>query len=450
VAVVVLHIVSVVVGIFLVLANTAAIIRALVITRARRTLPATVVDRVVDFIFQGLVHPLHEYERKDQILAGQAAVVLLGQLATWLVAYEIGYALILWPASHSFTVALQEVASSMFTLGFVFTPGSGPVVIDVLAAVTGLVVVALQIAYLPTLYSAFNRRETEVTLLGSRAGTPPWGPELLLRTRYGVAVLSDDLPDLYERWERWAADVAESHSNYPVLVRFRSPHALSSWLVSLLAVMDSAAMLLALSPSRERIEPRRAIRMGFTALREIGSALGMDVNHDPDPEANLALDFQDFAAAVEELRTVGFPMDRDAAEAWPHFRGWRVNYEALAYELALRIDAVPAPWSGPRRWPAKTIAVRRPPNRTPGRPAGGPPIIGVANNKWVPDEPGTAKPPLAGPRPAEPFGGEAPPVGLVPVVEDIEGEHPPAAERTAAKGGAGDQPPGGPTAPVAD
>ena len=186
-----------------------------------------------------------------------------------------------------------------------------------------------------------------------------------MRTRYGVAVRSDDLPAFYNRWERWAADVAESHSNYPVLIRFRSPQALSSWLVGLLAVMDSAAMLLALCPSRDRIEPRRAIRMGFTALRQIGVGLGMSSETEADPDAEIQLRFEDFAAAVEMLRLVDFPIERDAAEAWPHFRGWRVNYEGLAYSLARHTDAVPAPWSGPRRWPAETIPVRRPANRAP-------------------------------------------------------------------------------------
>ena len=84
-----------------------------------------------------------------------------------------------------------------------------------LAAATGMVVVALQIGYLPTLYSAFNRRETEVALLNSRAGFPAWGPELLARTHYalgsGVSTLNT-LPDLYMEWERWSADVAESHT----------------------------------------------------------------------------------------------------------------------------------------------------------------------------------------------------------------------------------------------
>jgi hypothetical protein len=360
-----LHILAFIVGALIVLAVTAHIVRTLVVPRARPTMLTHLVDSGVDAVYRLITKPVGDYERKDQFLAGQGAVVLLVQLITWLASFELGYALVLWPFVHGFPRALREIGSSMFTLGFASTSGSAPTVVDILAAATGLVVVALQIAYLPTLYSAFNRRETEVTLLTARAGTPPWGPELLVRTRYGVAVRSDDLPAFYNRWERWAADVAESHSNYPVLIRFRSPQALSSWLVGLLAVMDSAAMLLALCPSRDRIEPRRAIRMGFTALRQIGVGLGMPADPDPDPDAEIQLRFEEFAAAVDMLRLVDFPMERDAVGAWPHFKGWRVNYEGLAYALARHIDAVPAPWSGPRRWPAETIPVRRPANRAP-------------------------------------------------------------------------------------
>jgi hypothetical protein len=367
-----------VVGALLGLTITANIVRTLIVARARRTFLFDAVDQGVDFVFRMVSWPLRTYERKDQLLAAQGAAVLLVQLMTWLAGYELAYALLLVPTVHWFPTALREVGSSMFTLGFIYTHGNEPAAIDIVAAATGMIVVALQIAYLPTLYGAFNRRETEVTLLGARAGHPPWGPELLLRTRYGVAVRSDDLPAFYNRWERWAADVAESHSNYPVLVRFRSPHSLDSWLVGLLSVMDSAAMLLSLRPSQDRIEPRRAIRMGFTALREIGGALGMtvDPDPDPDPDSDIAVTFEEFAAAVDQLRAVGFPVEREAAEAWPHFRGWRVNYEALAYALAYRTDQVPAPWSGPRRWGADTIPVQRPTLRSPGKdgsPIKGPP-----------------------------------------------------------------------------
>jgi len=352
-------------GLIIVLSISAHIVRALVIPRARRTMLGSFLDSAVDMTFRALARPFEDYERKDQILAGQGATFLLVQLATWLLTYQLGFSLMLWAGVPSFLAALREVASSMFTLGFIYSGGSGAASIDIAAAAVGLIVVALQIAYLPTIYSAFSRREAEVTLLDARAGMPAWGPELLLRTRYGIAAVDDDLPVLYDRWERWAADVAESHSNYPVLVRFRSPQPLMSWLIGLLAVMDSAAMLLALRPSHERVEARRALRMGFTALRQIGAAIGLPVDYDPSPDSPIELSFEEFSAAVDQLKGVGFSMERDASEAWPHFRGWRVNYEALAYALAARTDAVPAPWSGPRRWPTKTVQVRRPPNRRP-------------------------------------------------------------------------------------
>ncbi|HYA44627.1 MAG TPA: hypothetical protein VED59_03410, partial [Acidimicrobiales bacterium] len=143
---------------------------------------------------------------------------------------------------------------------------------------------------------------------------------------------------------------------------------LFSWLIGLLAVMDSAAILLAVAPSQERIEPRLALRVGFTALREIAGALGIPVDPDPDPDGQIKLSFEEFVQALDQLRAVGFPVERTAEEAWPHFRGWRVNYEPIAYALALRTDAVPAPWSGPRRWSHEPITVKRPPNRQPSAP----------------------------------------------------------------------------------
>ena len=238
--------------------------------------------------------------------------------------------------------------------------------VDVVEAGLGLFVIAAQIGYLPTLYAAFNRRETEVTLLGARAGAPPWGPELLARTKWGIYGDRDDLPAFYAIWERWAADLAESHSNYPVLMRFRSPQPMSSWLVGLLAVMDSAALLLALAPSRDRIEPRLCLRMGFTALRQMAWAVKIPVDPDPDPDADIQLTFAEFQVGVQRLLDVGFDVERTAEEAWPHFRGWRANYESIAYSLAYATDAVPVLWSGPRRWAAEPIAPIRPPNRRPG------------------------------------------------------------------------------------
>ena len=81
--------------------------------------------------------------------------------------------------------------------------------------------IALEIAYLPALYSAFASRETQVTLLAGRSGTPAWGPEILARSHFLDTM--DELPPLYSEWERWAATISESHANYPALMWFRSP-----------------------------------------------------------------------------------------------------------------------------------------------------------------------------------------------------------------------------------
>ncbi|HVV74453.1 MAG TPA: hypothetical protein VHC43_00335 [Mycobacteriales bacterium] len=358
--------VAAVLGGVVVILTSISVLRTLIVPRASIGRIARIVDLVTDAAFRVATRRVRSYEERDTILAAQAAVYLVVLLATWLAGYFVGYGLLLWPATHHIGYAFRECASSMFTLGFVPPASKETVAVDVLAAASGLFVIAAQIGYLPTLYGAFNRRETEVTLLGSRAGTPPWGPELLARTKYGIGSHADDLPAFYAAWERWAADVAESHANYPILMRFRSPQPLSSWLVGLLAVMDSAAMLLAVAPSRERLEPRLCIRMGFTALQQMGRAVGMPVDHDPDPDGQTILTFEEFRAGVQRLLDVGFEVERTAEEAWPHFKGWRVNYEPIAYTLAYKTDAVPALWSGPRRWPHEPMPPVRPPNRAPG------------------------------------------------------------------------------------
>ena len=159
--------------------------------------------------------------------------------------------------------------------------GAGPRVIQDLSALSGIITITLQISYLPTLYGAFNRRENEISLLTARAGSPSWGPELLARTRYalgsGLSTI-DTLPELYERWEAWAADLAESHTTYLPLVRFRSPKPRSSWVVSLLAVLDSAALYLSLSPgSAPEVQARLCLRSGLICLGEVARAMGLNV-----------------------------------------------------------------------------------------------------------------------------------------------------------------------------
>src|SRR6266566_4295729 len=307
-------------GGLLVLAAVSSVTVTLIVSRPAKSRLTRWVDRMVDWAYEQVAVRVGDYRRRDQLRATQAAAVLLAQLAAWLIVAYVGFALLLWPfAARGVASAFVDSGSSLFTLGFAVPAGAVPAVIVFLAAATGLVILTLQIAYLPTLYAAFNRRETQVALLNERAGVPSWGPEPL-----------------------------------------------SSWVISLLAVLDSAALFLALSPQAAPVVPARlCLRGGFRCFNRIARTMGFDIPDEPGPDATTSLTYAEFLDALSRMRQVGFPIERDPAEAWPDFVGWRVNYEAAAYAVAAAVYAVPTLWSGPRRHPTTPIPPLRP---RPGHP----------------------------------------------------------------------------------
>lgn len=328
------------------------------------------VSRIVTPFFQVGSRMFRSYDAKDAFLAFHAPSFLLALLGVWIVLLICGFALILTAvAGIDMLSALREAGSSLTTLGFATTATPGATAVDVVAAMSGLFVVAVLIGYLPTLYGAYNRRETLVTLLEARAGAPAWGPEILWRhQRIGIV---DSLPSFYESWELWCADVAESHSAYPVLLFFRSPHPLRHWLTGLLAVLDSAALYLALSPRAAPSQTRLCLRMGFTSLRTLAEAMSLPFDPDPRPDTELSLTYEEYLRGVKRLGDIGFPIERTPEEAWPDFRGWRVNYERIAIDLADRVVATPGPWSGKRKILGDVvIGTKRPIDRTPQQPEG--------------------------------------------------------------------------------
>jgi predicted permease len=271
------------VGLLIVLGTAVSVVGTVIVPRKSGSRLTRLVATAVNATFRLIVRPVGSYRWRDRIMAAQAAVIVLGQLAVWLGSFYVGYTLLIWPTTRSIGVAFRSVGPALWTFGSPDTHGFFETAVLDTAAMAGLVTVTLQIAYLPALYAAFNRRENEIALLNSRAGSPSWGPELLARTHYalgsGTSAL-DTLPGFYGEWERWAADITESHA--------------------------------------------------------------------------------EFLDAVGRLREVNFPVEREPEAAWPHFVGWRVNYEQAAYAIAAAIDAVPALWSGPRRWPAEPMPPLRP------------------------------------------------------------------------------------------
>jgi hypothetical protein len=355
-----------VVGVIIVLATSASVFTTLVVPRpssARllRTI-ATFIGAWVRVILRGLP----TYEAKDRVMAvvGPLAMVLL--FAAWLIALGVGFGFILWwVAPTTLAHALAISGSSIATLGIATISHPASELVEVLAAGMGLLVIALEIAYLPTIYSAFSARETQVTLLAARAGVPAWGPEVLARhQRFGTM---GQLAGLYAAWEELAASVSESHPNYPSLLWFRSPSPRRSWLVALAAMLDAAALHDALSPATAPREARLLLQMGTSCLRSLAETLHVPYDPDPLPTGTIRLTRAEFDAGVEHVRATGFAIGREIDEAWRHFVGWRINYESIVDAITVVIVAPPAPWmlDRPGLGPVRTPGVR---NRTPDNP----------------------------------------------------------------------------------
>jgi hypothetical protein len=360
------RILEVVLGSLIVLCTWISVVANLVVPRGLRSRYTRLIRDLVRGPFQMVADRCRTFEAKDLLLAWAAPLSILVTLLSWLGLSVIGFGLVLAGVGEiSPGKGMLESGSSVFTLGFLSSSDSQQTFVDFCAAATGPVMIGLLVGYLPAMYSAYSQREAEVTMLQARAGVPAWGPEILVR-HVQIPGLITQLPALYQGWERWAAQIAESHTSYPVLIHFRSPRASRNWLIALLAIMDAAALELALSPSKPKATMRMTLRAGFTCLREIADVEGIPYDLDPDPDGDIQLTYEEFSQGLDWLRYAGYkPERKDDEEVWAHFRGWRVNYESLAYTLAYRIDAVAAPWSGPRRTQRQVLAVRTPIDRQP-------------------------------------------------------------------------------------
>ena len=366
----VVRLVAFVAGSVIVVLTVWSVFTSLVVPRATSARLGRALARFLSSSARHVTPRLPDFEARDRFLSfiGPAAIVMLFVL--WLALILLGLAMIIWWTSGvDFADALSIAGSSVFTLGVVTAPGAGPRTLEILAAGLGFGVIALEIAYLPALYNAFATRETEVTLLAARGGTPAWGPEILARHFWLDTMV--ELPPLYADWERWAAAVSESHANYPDLMWFRSPVSSRSWLVALVAMMDSAALYHSVSPEQTPRQARLCLSMGIRCMRSMAGALRIPFDPDPLPTADIRLTKAEFEDGYRRLEQVHFPLERNVDESWRNFKGWRTNYEPIVDALTKLIAPPPAPWFvahpelGPAEWPIIL-------NRTPDQPEGGP------------------------------------------------------------------------------
>jgi hypothetical protein len=343
-----IHALVFIAGLLMVIFTLSSAFSTFVLPRAARSqlnrLVFGLLRRVIDF----LLHFAKTYPRRDAIMAFYGPVGVMLLVPTWYMLIALGYAAMYWSLGvGNIYQAIRLSGSSLFTLGFESNNAFGIILLEFTEAMLGLIMVALLISYLPTMYSAFSRREQVVNMLEVRAGSPPSALEMLLRfhRNHGLEKLSD----YWKVWESWFADIEESHTTLPALVFFRSPRGENSWVTAAGSVLDAAAITLSVIEIPYEVSAALCIRAGFLAFRRIANYFDIPNPQDPHyPATSICIKRQEFEAALDQLVTAGLPVKADREQAWRDFAGWRVNYDRALILLCGLVMAPQAPWSSDR------------------------------------------------------------------------------------------------------
>jgi hypothetical protein len=288
--------------------------------------------------------------RRENFLGYFGPLSLLFLLALWACGLIFGFALLQYGAGEhvmlgnepvTFSRVIYLSGSTFFTLGYGdITPTSAMArALAVLEAGMGFGFLGTVIGYLPTIYSSFSRREIEISLLDARAGSPPTAAEFL--TRFGNCPMMDEI---FRDWERWAAELLESHISYPPLSFFRSQHNNQSWLGALTMMLDASALVVA---GIDGIRNEQA-KVTFAVARHAMVDLAQLVNAHYDPLDSDRLDEEQRSRLEQAIQEHGLHLREPATseEALKHLRSL---YEPYALAIARHLLITLPPWIHPEK-----------------------------------------------------------------------------------------------------
>ena len=335
-------------GLFVVVYVFISALKTFVLPRSAPDFLVRHIFRFLRVLFNMRLRFSPSYARRDAIMAVYAPLSLLTLPVAWLFCVLVGYMAMFWGVTLQPVYMLYKVSgSSLFTLGFATVDDVLSVSLMLTEATFGLFLVALLIAYLPTMYAAFSKREEAVTMLEVRAGSPPSAVEMI--SRYHRLNRMHLLTEMWIAWEVWFVELEESHTSLPALSFYRSPKPERSWITAAGAVLDAAALAASTLDIPRDGQADLCIRAGYLALRHITNFFGFAYNSHPQPDDPISITRAEFDAACEHLALAGVPLKADLDQAWRDFAGWRVNYDAVLLILCELVMAPIAPWSSDRK-----------------------------------------------------------------------------------------------------
>src|SRR6476646_3466743 len=303
--------------------------------------------------WRGIARLLQGHSRRENFLGYFGPLSLIFLLALWATGLILGFALLQYGAGEHFRLSGESLTfglliyhsgETFFTLGYGdIIPSSGMArALAVIEAGLGFAFLGVVIGYLPTIYSSFSRREIEISLLDARAGSPPSAAELL--SRFGNCPQQAVLDQIFKDWERWAAEVLESHLSYPVLSYFRSQHNNQSWLGALTTILDASALVMA---GVEGLRSEQS-KITFAMARHAVVDLAQVVNARYNPNAADRLPEPQLNRLRQKLAERGVKLAASAAfeDKLTHLRSL---YEPYAIAIAANLAITLPPWIHPEK-----------------------------------------------------------------------------------------------------
>jgi hypothetical protein len=288
-------------------------------------------------LWRGIGRHLPSGRRRESFLSMYGPLSLFALFTLWVTGLTFGFALVYWSlgalptteGERPFSTYLYLSGVTLFTLGYGdFAPQTAAGrFVSVVEAGLGFGFMAVIIGYLPVLYQAFSRRETTISLLDARAGSPPTAAQVLLRLAQARHVAA--VEPLLAEWERWAAEVLECHLSFPVLSYYRSQHDNQSWLAALTAILDTCAFLIVGVKGVDAYQAQLTFAMARHVAVDLALVLGRRPRvSDPDrlPDEVLRQLREQLHAAGLEIFDGG-PLNRKLA-------GLRRMYEPFVASLA--------------------------------------------------------------------------------------------------------------------
>jgi ion channel len=294
-----------------------------------------------------LARRIHSPNRREAFLSYFGPLSLILLLVFWAAALIFGFALLQYGAGEhvrlgnepiTFGILVYHSGETFFTLGYGdIVPSNGLArALAVIEAGMGFAFLGVVIGYLPVVYQAFSVRELEISMLDSRAGSPPTASELLSRMpRPDQAVLDQ----IFRDWERWSADLLANHLSYPVLSFFRSQHSNQSWLGALTLMLDVTSLVLT---GIDGIRPDRA-KLTFAMARHAAVDLAQVVNARYDPHTPDRLTTEELGHLRQALAASGLTLRGDT-EADEKLAKLRSMYEPYVQAIARNMLITLPPW----------------------------------------------------------------------------------------------------------